>query len=62
MFVKTVMTVLCTVGLAFYVRFLVALQRECKPRSIGCWVRLRAGSGENAIAELQGENPMTRAA
>ena len=50
MFVKTAMTMLCTAGLVFYVRFLVALCKECKPRSIGYWVRLRLGSGEDAIA------------
>ena len=33
MFVKAVMTVLCTAGIAFYVRFLVALWNECEPRS-----------------------------
>ncbi len=53
MFVTGVMTVLCTAGIAFYVRFLVALCKECKPRRIGYWVRLRLSSGENAIAKLQ---------
>ena len=53
MFVMPVMTVLCTAGIAFYVRFLVALCKECKPRRIGYWVRLRLGSGEDTIAELQ---------
>ena len=47
MFVTAVMTVLCTAGTAFYVRFLVALCKECKPRSIGYWVRLRLGSSED---------------
>jgi len=63
MFVTGVMTVLCTAGVAFYVRFLVALCKECKPRRIGYWVRLRVGSGEDAIAELrQRKKPVTRAA
>ncbi len=63
MFVTGVMTVLCTAGIAFYVRFLVALCKECKPRRIGYWVRLRLSSGENAIAKLlQRKNPVTRAA
>ena len=53
MFVMAVMTVLCTAAIAFYVRFLVALCKECKPRRIGYWVRLRLGSGEDEIAELQ---------
>jgi len=55
--------VLCTAGIAFYVRFLVALCKECTPRRIGYWVRLRLGSGEDAIAELQQrKKPVTRAA
>jgi hypothetical protein len=53
MFVIAVWTVLCTSGIAFCVRFLVALQTERKPRLIGYWVRLRPGSGEDTIAELQ---------
>jgi hypothetical protein len=63
MFVMAVMTVLCTASIAFYVRFLVALCKECKPRPIGYWVRLRLGSGEDTIAELQERKvPVTRAA
>ena len=63
MFVTVVMTVLCTAGIAFYVRFLVALCKERKPRLIGYWVRLRLGSGEDTIAELQErKKPVTRAA
>src|ERR1700722_12661232 len=34
-----------------YVRFLVGLYKECKPRSVSYWVRRRLGSGESAIAE-----------
>jgi hypothetical protein len=63
MFVTGLMTVLCTAGIAFYVRFLVALCKECKPRRIGYWVRLRLGTGEDAIADLQQrKKPVTRAA
>jgi hypothetical protein len=51
MFVKTVL-VLGTAGIAFYVRFLVALCAERKPRSAGYGVRLRLGSGEGTTAEL----------
>jgi len=47
------MTVLCTAGIAFYVRFLVALCKECKPRRIGFWVRMRLGSDEESMGELQ---------
>jgi len=61
--VTVVMTVLCTAGIAFYVRFLVALCKERKPRLIGYWVRLRLGSGEDTIVELQErKKPVTRAA
>jgi hypothetical protein len=63
MFVMAAMTVMCTASIAFYVRFLVALCRECKPRPIGYWVRLRLGSGEDTIAELPGRRkPVRRAA
>jgi hypothetical protein len=63
MFLEAVMMLLCAAGIAFYVRFLVALCKECKPRSIGYWVRLRLDSGEDMIAELPEErNPLTRAA
>ena len=61
LFVKTLMTVLCTTGVAFYVRFLVALCKEYKPRSVGYWIRLRLGSGE--VAEPpQRRKPVARAA
>jgi hypothetical protein len=63
MFVIPAMMVLCTAGIAFYTRFLVALCKECKPWRIGYWVRTRLGSGENAIAELQErQRVFTRAA
>ena len=57
------MTVLCTAGVVFYVRFLVALCKECKLRRSGYWLRLRLGSREATILELQrSERPVTRAA
>jgi hypothetical protein len=57
------MTVLCTAGCAFYVRFLVALCKECKPRRIGYWLHLRLGPREATIVKLQRpERPVTRAA
>jgi hypothetical protein len=62
-FVKTGMTILCTVGMAFYVCFLVALWKEREPRSSGYWVRLRLSSGHDSIAELpERRKPVTRAA
>jgi hypothetical protein len=63
MFIRTVMTVLCTAGIAFYVRFLVALWKESKPLSSGYWVRLRLSSGEDSTVELrERRKPVTRAA
>jgi hypothetical protein len=60
---KTVMMLLCAAGSAFYVRFLVALWKDSRPRSSGYWVRLRVGSGEDTIAELpEQRKPVTRAA
>jgi hypothetical protein len=35
MLLKTVMMLLCAAGITFYVRFLVALCKESKPRSSG---------------------------
>jgi hypothetical protein len=62
-FLKTGMTILCTVSIAFYVRFLVALWKERKPLSIGYWVRLRLSSREESIVELpERRKPVTRAA
>jgi len=55
MVVTTVMTMLCLTGVAFYVRFLVALCMECKARWTFSWVRLHSGSKEYAIPE-EGEH------
>ena len=52
MFLKTVMMLLCTAGTAFYMRFLVALWEERRPRSGGYWVRLRFDSSEGISVEL----------
>jgi hypothetical protein len=63
MFATAAITLLCTAGISFYVRFLVALCKECKTRRIGYLVRVRLGSGERSIPELrQRERPLTRAA
>lgn len=40
----TAMTVLCTMGVGFYFRFLVALLHECKRRRIRYLVRLQPGA------------------
>lgn len=53
MLVVPVMTMLCTAGVGFSVRFLVALCKECEPRRIGYWVRLRLSAAEDATADSQ---------
>jgi hypothetical protein len=63
MFSRMVMTLLCTVGIPFYVRFLVALWKDRKPCAGGYCVRLRFDSGEVTIAEPPEERkPVSRAA
>jgi hypothetical protein len=63
MFLKTTMILVCAAGIAFYMRFLVALCKERKPRSGGYWVRFRLNSGEDSIVELpERQKPATRAA
>jgi hypothetical protein len=44
MIASAAILVLCAAGVAFYVRFLVALCKECKPRFACYWVRIRLGS------------------
>ena len=61
MFATTAITLLCTAGISFHVRFLVALFEECKPRRIGHWVRLRLRSGEESIPDGS-KQPVARAA
>jgi hypothetical protein len=53
MFVMAAMGVLCMGGIAFCLRFLVALFQERKPRRIGDRVRPRLSSGENPNAGPQ---------
>ena len=47
----TAMKAVCTLGVAFYVRFLVALCKECRHHRIWiCYlVRIRPGSGKCVI-------------
>lgn len=62
MFAMAVVTALCVAGVAFCVRFMVALCKEREPRLVGYWLRPRLGSTDT-IAELQQcKNPVTRAA
>jgi hypothetical protein len=63
MFVMAVMTVLCTAGVTFCLRFMSALLKERKPRVVGYLVIQPAASSESRTAELgQWKKPATRAA
>ena len=53
MVVMTVMTALCTVSIAFYVKFLVAVCKECKHERICYLVRLQRDSVELVIPEAR---------
>jgi hypothetical protein len=46
-----IMTVLCVSGVAFYVRFLVALCRECTYKRISYLVRIKGAISEVAVME-----------
>lgn len=62
MFAMAVVTVLCVAGVAFCVRFMVALCKECEPRLVGYWVHPRLGSTGTIVELQQRKNPVTRAA
>lgn len=63
MVATSIITVLCAAGIAFYVRFMIALGKECKPGVSGYWVRLRLGRGDGELMELRTpKRPTTRAA
>ena len=63
MFLRVTMAAVCISAVAFYMRFLFALFRECQPHLTGYWVRLRLRSCEGTIVEMQERTkPVTRAA
>ncbi len=37
-------TALCTTGIGFYLRFMIALCRECRPSRTGYWMLVRVHS------------------
>jgi hypothetical protein len=56
-------TVLCLAGVAFYMRFLVALCKDRKAHWIFYWVRLHGGCNEYSIPERrERKKPVARAA
>ena len=63
MLMMAVMSTLCMAGVGFYVRFVVALCKECKPRRSGHWMLLRIHDPEESPVEVARlEQPVTRAA
>ena len=63
MFVTTAITLMCTAGVSFYLRFLVALCHQCRPHRIVYWTRLRLSHAEEEIAGWQErQEPVARAA
>jgi hypothetical protein len=54
---------LCLLGVTFYVRFLVALCKECRTHRVLSWMRLRAPSNLYAFPqEREHKKPVRRAA
>ena len=45
------MAVLCAVGVTFYMRFLIALCKECRPQGISYLVRLQSEWDDEVLAE-----------
>lgn len=63
MIATTIVSAVCTAGIAFYLRFIVALCQEYKPGLRGHWLFLRQGTGNGEVVELQRrERPTTRVA
>jgi hypothetical protein len=56
-------TALCTAGTGFYLRFLVAMCRECRLVSAGHWMLLRVHAPRKPIATAEPQRtPIVRAA
>ena len=51
MLVTVSMTILCALGVAFYLQFLIALSKECRHHRIRYLVRLQSDSLEHAIPD-----------
>jgi hypothetical protein len=45
------MTISCAAGIAFYVRFLIAMGKESKPRWAGYLFQINSGEGDHPAAE-----------
>ena len=63
MLIAASMATVCTLGVAFYAKFLFALYKECRHQRICYLVRLRTHSMEHAIPDDQVlDPPIPRAA
>lgn len=63
MLVNTIFATVGTVGVAFYLRFLMALSKESKRSVVGYWLRLRTAARDKAATEVGTEHePMIPAA
>ena len=49
----TILTTICALGIGFYIQFMVALWRECRPRASGYWIRLRLNSQTGSVVAMQ---------
>jgi hypothetical protein len=57
-----VLTAVCAVGVLFYLRFLIALCKECRFTRISYLVRLEPTVREESISETARGEPMSRRA
>ena len=55
MLVSTVMATVGAVGVAFYLRFLLALWKDSKRGAIGYWVRLRTDAKEEDATDVHAQ-------
>ncbi len=61
--VPALLTMLCLLGVTFYVRFLLAVCKECRTRQVFSWMRLRAPSNLYAFPQgREDKKPVRRAA
>ncbi len=63
MLVEAGITLVCIVGVVFYLRFLIALKGELRHRSSGYWVRVRFDAAENKVGvSRERQEPESKAA
>ena len=62
MIVTAVMVAICSVGVAFYVRFFLELCKECKQRCICYLVRLESPASECSVLDSENQEVSYREA